>query len=114
MATKQRTRRNKSIIAVIVAALGLGSGGAWLARSGHDSSASSAPVQGTLRVNINTSTLTELESIPGIGEERAKHVVAGRPYTSVDELIKVSGIGPKSLEDLRPYVKVDGETEKLR
>jgi competence ComEA-like helix-hairpin-helix protein len=110
--TKQRARRNKSIIAIIVAALGLGSGGAWLARNG--SSGSSTPVQGTLRVNINTSTLTELESIPGIGEARAKHVVAGRPYTSVDELIKVSGIGPKSLEDLRPYVKVDGETEKLR
>ena len=59
MATKQRTRRNKSIVALIVAALGLGSGGAWLARSGHDSSATSTPVQGTLRVNINTSTLTE-------------------------------------------------------
>jgi competence ComEA-like helix-hairpin-helix protein len=112
--TKQRSRRNKSIIAVIVAALGLGSAGTWLARNGSGLTGSSAPVQGTLRVNINTSTLTELESIPGIGEARAKHVVAGRPYASVDELIKVSGIGPKSLEDLRPYVKVDGETEKLR
>lgn len=110
--TKRAARRNKSVIAIIVAALGLGSGGAWLARSGHNADAT--PVQGTLRVNINTSTLTELESIPGIGEARAKHVVAGRPYATVDELLKVSGIGPKSLEDLRPYVKVDGETEKLR
>lgn len=112
--TKQRARRNKSIIAMIVAALGLGSGGAWLARSGHEASSNATAMQGTMRVNINTATLTELESIPGIGEERAKHVVAGRPYTSVDELIKVSGIGPKSLEDLRPYVKVEGETEQLR
>lgn len=112
--TKARSRRNKSIIAVIVAALGLGTVGTWMTRNGHGLSGSSVPVQGTLRVNINTSTLAELETIPGIGEERARQVVAGRPYTSVDELIKVSGIGPKSLEDLRPYVKVDGETEKLR
>jgi competence ComEA-like helix-hairpin-helix protein len=112
--TKRATRRNKSVIAMIIAALGLGSGGAWLARSGHDSAGSATVSQGTLRVNINTSTLTELESSPGIGEERAKHVVAGRPYKSVDELIKVSGIGPRSLEDLRPYVKVDGQTENLR
>jgi competence ComEA-like helix-hairpin-helix protein len=112
--TKQRSRRNKSIIAMLVAALGLGSAGAWLTRSGSGSADSATSVQGTLRVNINTSTLTELESIPGIGEARARHVVAGRPYSSVDELIKVSGIGPKSLEDLRPYVKVEGETERLR
>ena len=112
--TKRAIRRNKSVIALIVAALGLGSAGAWLSRGGHDSKASATQVQGTLRVNINTSTLTELESIPGIGEVRAKHIVAGRPYASVDELVKVSGIGPKSLEDLRPYVKVDGETEELR
>ncbi len=111
---RQTPRRSKSIIAIIVAALGLGSGGAWLARSGHGLSSSATPAQGSLRVNINTSTLTELESIPGIGAARAKHVVAGRPYKSVDELIEVSGIGPKSLQDLRPYVKVDGETEKLR
>jgi DNA uptake protein ComE-like DNA-binding protein len=63
---------------------------------------------------IITATLTELESIPGVGEALAKHIVAGRPYASVDELEKVSGIGPKSLQELRPYVKVEGEMEKLR
>ena len=70
--------------------------------------------EGSLRVNINTATLTELESIPGIGESLAKLIVAQRPYTSVDDLEKVSGIGPNSLESLRPFVKVEGEAEKLR
>jgi competence protein ComEA len=72
------------------------------------------PAEGSLRMNVNTATLTELETIPGVGEALAKGIVAGRPYASVDELEKVSGIGPKSLQELRPYVKVEGEMEKLR
>jgi cystathionine beta-lyase family protein involved in aluminum resistance len=48
------------------------------------------------------------------GPELAKLIVAGRPYQSVDQLVGVKGIGEQSLEKLRPYVKVDGETEQLR
>jgi competence protein ComEA len=70
--------------------------------------------QGMLRVNLNTATLTELESIPGIGTVLAKQIVANRPYASVDDLLKIRGIGERSLQGLRTYVKVEGETEKLR
>ena len=70
--------------------------------------------EGALRVNLNTATLTELESIPGVGEVLAKQIVANRPYRSIDDLLKIRGIGEKSLRGLAPYVKVDGETEKLR
>jgi competence ComEA-like helix-hairpin-helix protein len=70
--------------------------------------------EGTLRVNLNTATLTELESIPGIGEVLARQIVARRPYTTIEQLLQIRGIGPSSLEGLGPYVKVDGETEKLR
>jgi competence ComEA-like helix-hairpin-helix protein len=70
--------------------------------------------QGMLRVNLNTATLTELESIPGIGKVLAKQIVANRPYASVDDLLKIRGIGERSLQGLRTYVKVEGETEKLR
>jgi DNA uptake protein ComE-like DNA-binding protein len=70
--------------------------------------------EGSIRVNLNTATLTELESIPGIGEVLSKQIVAHRPYRSVDQLLQIRGIGPTSLEGLAPYVKVDGETEKLR
>lgn len=77
-------------------------------------SSAGRPTEGSLRVNINTATLTELESIPGIGDKLALLVVAERPYQSVDELVKVRGIAERKLESLRPYVKVDGKTEKLR
>jgi competence protein ComEA len=76
--------------------------------------ATRAIAEGTIRVNLNTATLTELESIPGIGTVLAKQIVAGRPYASVDDLLKIRGIGESSLKALRTYVKVDGETEKLR
>jgi len=70
--------------------------------------------EGSLRVNLNTATLTELESIPGIGSTLAKQIVAHRPYTSIDQLVAIRGIGASSIEKMRPYVKVDGEAEKLR
>ena len=52
----------------------------------------------------------ELISIPGIGAARAAQVIAGRPYETVDELEKIAGISGKTLESLRPFVSVDGET----
>lgn len=100
-------KRFRLILVIVIAVLALGAA-VWFMSS------ASRPTEGSLRVNINTATLTELESIPGIGDKLALLVVAGRPYQSVDELVKVRGIAEKKLENLRPYVKVDGKTEKLR
>jgi competence protein ComEA len=96
------------------AVLGLGSAAVWFLRDAGGLFQSDGPAEGSLRVNLNTATLTELESIPGIGESLAAQIVAHRPYTSVDQLVAIRGIGPSSIESLRPYVKVDGEAEKLR
>lgn len=86
-------------------------GGFFIAKQLHGPQA--AP-QGNLRVNLNTATLAELESIPGVGKVIAGQIVENRPYQSVDDLLKIRGIGPSSLKALAPYVKVEGETEKLR
>lgn len=40
------------------------------------------------KVSINTATLKELDALPGIGEKRAQDIVAGRPYSSVTELVE--------------------------
>jgi hypothetical protein len=37
-------------------------------------------------IDINSATLTDLRSLPGIGNAHAHKIVAGRPYTSVDDL----------------------------
>jgi comEA protein len=65
-------------------------------------------------VNINTATAEELQLLPGIGEARAKAVIALRKqsggFKSVDELTQVKGIGAKALDRLRPYVRTQGKT----
>jgi len=99
---------------VAVAVLIAGAAASWYMRQMHGGSINAQLAEGSLRVNLNTATLTELESIPGIGSTLAKQIVAHRPYTSIDQLVAIRGIGASSIEKMRPYVKVDGEAEKLR
>jgi DNA uptake protein ComE-like DNA-binding protein len=54
-------------------------------------------------LNPNTASGEELMSISGIGPVLSERIVAGRPYRTVDDLLKVKGIGPKRLKKFRPY-----------
>ena len=68
-----------------------------------ESSGKHAP---TTAIDLNTATTSELQSISGIGPVLAAKIIAGRPYKKVDDLLRVSGMGPKLLEKLRPYLVV--------
>ncbi len=61
-------------------------------------------------INLNSADETQLESIPGVGPVTAAAILAFRArigsFTSVDQLLEVSGIGPATLESLRPYVSI--------
>lgn len=61
-------------------------------------------IDGSLRVDINAASLEALQGLPGVGPVTATKIVAGRPYMSVEDLLRVPGIGPKTLERLRPRV----------
>ena len=62
------------------------------------------------QLNLNTATLADLETLPGVGPVTAQSILAWRTqhqrFTRVEELQEVDGIGPKTMEKLRPHVRV--------
>lgn len=62
-------------------------------------------------VNINTADAETLATLQGIGEKRADAIVDYRtrhgPFVSVDDLVKVKGIGVKTVEKNRDRMTVE-------
>lgn len=62
------------------------------------------------RVRINSASASELQQLPGIGPALAQRIVETRNsgrFTSVEDLLRVPGIGKAKLAKLRDYVEVD-------
>ncbi len=61
-------------------------------------------------ININTATADELTALPGIGETLAARIVSYReqhgPFTQIDEIMNVSGIGEGKFNDFREMITV--------
>jgi competence protein ComEA len=60
-------------------------------------------------LDLNMAGAADLVILPGIGPTRAEAIVQHRqsdPFRSVEDLLQVHGIGPKTLEKLRPFVHV--------
>ena len=59
-------------------------------------------------VNLNTATLEQLDSLPGVGPSTAQKILdwrtANGPFQSVDQLQDVSGIGPAKFAEIAPKV----------
>lgn len=61
-------------------------------------------------VNINTASIDELKSLPGIGEVKAKSIINYREsnngFNSIDELLNVKGIGDATYNNLSSLVDI--------
>jgi comEA protein len=62
-------------------------------------------------INVNTADAHDLEALPGIGPVKAKNIIEYRtqhgPFHKPKDLLAVNGIGPKTLEKIRPLIVLD-------
>jgi competence protein ComEA len=79
--------------------------------SGSGTAASgSGAAPGSVPVDLNAATATELDALPGIGPVLAERIIGWRTehgrFAAVDDLQQVSGIGPAVMDRLRDLVRV--------
>ena len=67
-----------------------------------------APLHQQFQLDANTAGWAEWTLLPGIGETLAKRIVESRehagPFRRHEDLLRVAGIGPRTLDRLRPYL----------
>jgi competence protein ComEC len=76
----------------------------------HEMVKAKAKSQSTIRINLNTATADDLDTLPGIGEVKALAIVTDRtvngPFSAVDDVVRVKGIGPGTLKKIRALVSI--------
>ncbi len=103
VATNVTSRIVTKLVWLVLVAAGAGLG---LSQCGQTKSREQAAQQATAIINVNTASLDELMTLPRVNENLGRRIIAGRPYATVNDLEKVSGIGPKTLDGLRTRVTV--------
>jgi competence protein ComEA len=106
-------RADQAAVAALVASAAVAMGGWWLAHGGWRGQLieieRADPLATRFEVDINTAEWPELLQLPGIGPKLAHRIVESRqttgPFADNDDLRRVRGIGPKTMEQIRPYLR---------
>lgn len=68
--------------------------------------AAAAKLASGTKININTADKATLEKLAGIGPVKAKAIIDGRPYKTIEDVMRVSGIKGKTFEGIKDYITV--------
>ena len=106
-------RMDQAAVAALVVVALVSVAAYWLAQGGATGRlieidrAEPRPV--TFQLDVNEAQWPEFSVLPGIGETLARRIVESRqadgPYADLDDLQRVRGIGPKTLERIRPHLR---------
>jgi competence protein ComEA len=69
-------------------------------------SASAAKLAPGTKININTADQATLEKLPEIGPVKAKAIIDGRPYKTIEDVMKVKGIKGKTFDVIKDFIVV--------
>lgn len=105
-------RADQAVVAALVAVSLLIIAGVWIAEGGHRNAlididrAPSTSIE--FQVDLNRAEWPELAQLPDVGETLARRIVESRssngPFVDLEDLLRVNGIGPKTLDKVRPYL----------
>lgn len=76
------------------------------AHSTLDTAVPTSRMSNRSKIDPNIASMRTLQRLPRVGKATAHAIVQGRPYGSVEDLLKVKGIGPKTLEGMRPMLQI--------
>jgi comEA protein len=80
-----------------------------------DAAAAAEPAQPAV-IDLNSASAELLDTLPGIGPSKAAAIIAHReahgPFQSIEEIMKVKGIGPATYEKLKPFIAVSTNHEE--
>lgn len=98
----------KRIVSIVLFALCLALAAPAVVLAVPESTPAAAQVA---KINVNTATAKELQGLPGVGEVTAERIVAFRTekgkFKAPNDLLKVKGVGKKSLEKIKDLIVVE-------